>query len=140
MDLAMSRDDLTEFMAQEFPEVGGDIVVESVQPFEVTVRMKTDHRHIRPGGTVSGPTIFTLADTSIYLAVLTMIGPRALAVTTSCAIDFIRKPAANRDLIAHARINKLGRVLAVGQVLVYSDGADKPVAQASLTYSIPPKK
>jgi acyl-coenzyme A thioesterase PaaI-like protein len=69
-----------------------------------------------------------------------MIGPEALAVTTNCSIDFMRKPAAGRDLLAEARILKLGRALAVGDVLVYSEGAAEPVARATLTYSIPPRR
>jgi len=95
-------------------------------------------RHLRPGGTVSGPSIFALADVSVYLAVLAMIGPQGLAVTTNCSIDFMRKPAARTDLIAECRLLKLGRVLAVGEVLVFSEGMTQPVARASLTYSIPP--
>ncbi|MFU8778842.1 MAG: PaaI family thioesterase, partial [Roseovarius sp.] len=82
---------------------------------------------------------FALADVSVYLAILAMIGPEGLAVTTNCSIDFMRKPAARVDLIAECRLLKLGRVLAVGDVLVYSEGMCAPVARASLTYSIPPK-
>jgi acyl-coenzyme A thioesterase PaaI-like protein len=82
--------------------------------------------------------MFALADVAIYLMILSRIGPVALAVTTNCAIDFLRKPAAGRDLIAEARLLKLGRVLAVGDVLIYSEGTADPVARASLTYSIPP--
>ena len=83
--------------------------------------------------------MFTLADVAVYLAILAMIGPRALAVTTSCAIDFMRKPAAGADLIAETEILKLGRALAVGDVRIFSEGTPDPVARASLTYSIPPE-
>ena len=83
--------------------------------------------------------MFGLADVAFYLALLQRIGPVALAVTTNCSIDFLRKPAAGRDLIARARMLKLGRVLAVGDVLIWSEGMDQPVAHASLTYSIPPR-
>jgi hypothetical protein len=79
-------------------------------------------RHLRPGGTVSGPSMFALADVSVYLAVLAMIGPKALAVTTNCSIDFMRKPAAGADMICECRLLKLGRVLAVGECLLFSDG------------------
>ena len=102
--------------------------------------MPVSDRNLRPGGTVSGPSMFGLADVSIYLAILAMIGPEALAVTTNCSIDFMRKPAAGRDLIARARILKLGRTLAVGDVLIFSEGEPEPVARAGLTYSIPPKR
>lgn len=130
---------LTAFLAREFPQVAGDFVVESVAPHAARIRFRVAERHLRPGGTVSGPSIFALADVAMYLALLAMIGPQALAVTTNCAIDFMRKPAAGRDLIAEARILKLGRVLAVGDVLVFSDGSAAPVARAGLTYSIPPR-
>ena len=138
MELKMLRADLAEFIDQAFPQVAQDFEVEDVSPYEITVRLKVANRHLRPGDTVSGPSMFGLADVSVYLAVLAMIGPEALAVTTNCSIDFMRKPAAGRDVIAHARLNKLGRQLAVGQVLLYSEGQDQPVAQAALTYSIPP--
>ncbi len=82
--------------------------------------------------------MFALADVAIYLAILSRIGPVALAVTTNCSIDFMRKPYADRDLICRARLLKLGKTLAVGDVLVFSDGDGAPVARASLTYSIPP--
>jgi uncharacterized protein (TIGR00369 family) len=130
---------LTAFLAREFPQVAGDFVVEQVASYTARIRFRVADRHLRPGGTVSGPSIFALADVAMYLALLAMIGPQALAVTTNCAIDFMRKPAAGRDLIAEARILKLGRVLAVGDVLVFSDGSAAPVARAGLTYSIPPR-
>lgn len=139
MALKMDTDDLTAFMADHFPQVADDFSIESVSPSEITVRMHVGDKNLRPGGTVSGPSMFSLADVSIYLAILAMIGPEALAVTTNCSIDFMRKPEAGADLIAHARILKLGRALAVGDVLIYSDGGGSPVARAALTYSIPPK-
>ena len=97
------------------------------------------NQHLRPGGTVSGPSIFALADIGIYCAILSRIGPVALTVTTGANIDFMRKPAAGRDLLAECRLLKLGSVLAVGDVLIRSEGAAEPVARAALTYSIPPK-
>ena len=74
----------------------------------------------------------------MYLAILSRIGPVALAVTTNCSVDFMRKPAAGADLLAEARVLKLGRTLAVGDVLVFSEGGQAPVARAGLTYAIPP--
>ncbi|MBL3570953.1 PaaI family thioesterase [Rhodovulum sp. BSW8] len=130
---------LTAFLRSAFPQVGEEFVVEEVAPMRVRVRLAVTDRHLRPGGTVSGPSMFALADVGIYLAVLAMIGPKALAVTTNCSIDFMRKPAAGRDLICEARLLKLGRVLAVGDAMIRSDGSDEIVARASLTYSIPPK-
>jgi uncharacterized protein (TIGR00369 family) len=110
-----------------------------VTPDLLTMRLLTAERHLRPGGTVSGPTMFALADVAIYLAILSRIGPVALAVTTNCSIDFMRKPEAGRDLLAEARLLKLGRQLAVGDVLIRSEGAGGVVARASLTYALPPR-
>ncbi len=140
MPLYFNKSDLTAFLTEVFPQVKDDFVIEAVKEMEVTVRLKVQDRHLRPGGTVSGPSMFALADCSIYMAVLAMIGPEALAVTTNSSMDFMRKPEADKDLIAECRLLKLGRVLAVGDVLIYSEGNSKPVARASMTYSIPPKQ
>lgn len=139
MGLAMTEAELMAFLARDFPQVAADFLVETAGEAETVVRLKVAERHLRPGGTVSGPNIFALADVAIYLAILARLGPVALAVTTNASIDFMRRPAAHADLIGRARILKLGRVLAVGDVLVYSEGHDEPVARASMTYSIPPK-
>jgi len=140
MGLKMTREALARFLEEEFPQVAGDFAIDELDENRIRVRLMTQERHLRPGGTVSGPAMFALADVSLYLAILAMIGPEALAVTTNCNVDFMRKPAAGADLIAECRILKLGRVLAVGDVLLYSEGMDAPVARASLTYSIPPAK
>jgi len=140
MTLKMNRDDLQEFMVEHFPQVADDFGIEDVTETGIQIRLHVSDRNLRPGGTVSGPSMFALADVSIYLAILSHIGPQALAVTTNCSIDFMRKPTAGADLIAEARLLKLGRVLAVGDVLIFSEGDDKPVARAGLTYSIPPAK
>ena len=103
------------------------------------VRLHVQDKHLRPGGTVSGPAMFSLANITMYLAVLARIGPEALTVTTNLSIDFMRKPEAGRDLIAGAEVLKLGRSLAVGEVRIRSEGSDKVVARAGVTYSIPPK-
>lgn len=139
MALVMDRAALTAFLTRDFGQVAGDFAVERADEAGVTLRLVTAERHLRPGGTVSGPAIFALADVAMYLAILSRIGPVALAVTTNCSIDFMRKPEAGRDLLAEARVLKLGRVLAVGDVLVFSEGRSEPVARAGLTYSIPPK-
>jgi len=138
MQLKMGLDELHRFLDAEFPQVAGDFELLDVSPMHLVVRALVHERHLRPGGTVSGPTMFALADVAMYLAILAMIGPEALAVTTNCSIDFMRKPAAGQNLRAEARLLKLGRSLAVGDVLIYSEGGDAAVARASLTYSIPP--
>ena len=112
-------------------------MIEQVTEDSITIRLKVADRHLRPGGTVSGPAMFALADVSIYLAILSRIGPQELAVTTNASIDFMRKPAANTDLIAQGSLLKLGRLLAVGDVLIYPQGQTQPVARASMTYALP---
>src|SRR5690554_8090912 len=134
MALTMTVPELTDVMAAEFPQVAQDFGIDALHPMHLALRLKVGDRHLRPGGTVSGPAIFALADVGMYLAVLAMIGPEALAVTTNCSLDFMRKPAAGSDLIADVRVLKLGRALAVGDALIRSDGATAPVARASLTY------
>ena len=138
--MEMDRQALKAFLREAFPQVADDFAVERADDEATVVRLRVAERHLRPGGTVSGPTMFALADVGVYLAILARLGPVALAVTTNCSIDFLRKPAAGRDLLAEVRLLKLGRVLAVGDVLLFSEGDDAPVARASLTYSIPPKR
>ena len=139
MPLAMDKDALTQFLASDFSQVDGMFTIESIGEMEAVIRLNVGEEHLRPGGTVSGPSMFALADVSVYLAILAMIGPKALSVTTNCSIDFMRKPEAGRDLLCHVRLLKMGRVLAVGDCLLFSEGNDQAVARASLTYSIPPK-
>jgi uncharacterized protein (TIGR00369 family) len=138
--LAMDIPTLTEFLAREFPQVSGDFRIDALTADQIVVRLLVAERHLRPGGTVSGPNMFALADVAMYLALLARIGPVALAVTTSAHMDFMRKPAAETDLIATARLLKLGRSLAVGDVLICAEGSSDVVARASMTYAIPPKR
>lgn len=140
MPVTMDVAALTRFLHAEFPQVAADFAIEAVGDKTIRVRLVTAERHLRPGGTVSGPTMFALADVSVYLAILAMIGPRELAVTTNCSIDFMRKPAAGADMICECRLLKLGRVLAVGECLLFSQGDAAPVARAALTYAIPPER
>ena len=137
MAITMSSGAFTEFLNQTLPEVTDDFVIEQVTEDSITLRLKAADRHCRPGVTVSGPAMFALADVSIYLAILSRIGPQELAVTTNASIDFMRKPAANTDLIAQGSLLKLGRLLAVGDVLIYPQGQAQPVARASMTYALP---
>lgn len=138
--MRMTKAELAAFLARDFGQVAGDFAIERVGPEGLVLRLRVAERHLRPGGTVSGPAIFALADVAIYLAILSRIGEVPLAVTTNASVDFMRKPAAGRDLLGEARILKLGRTLAVGDVLVFSEGAAEPVARAGLTYAIPPAR
>lgn len=139
MNVVMQADELASYLDEVFPQVRGDFVIEDVADRAVRVRMPVAERHLRPGGTVSGPAMFALADVSVYIAVIAMKGREALAVTTGGSFDFMRKPVAGVDLICECRLLKIGRVLAVGDCLIYSNGMTEPVARASMTYSLPPK-
>lgn len=140
MTTLMGCDELAVFLHEQFPQVAQDFVIDAVTDDGITMRLATSDRHLRPGGTVSGPAMFALADVGVYLAILSRLGPVALAVTTNCSIDFLRKPQAGQDLVAEVRILKLGKSLAVADVLMRSGGAADIVARASLTYAIPPRK
>lgn len=136
MPLSMSIDQLNEFMRAEFPQMADSVEVLNLSYGSIETRLKVGPESLRPGGTVSGPAMFALADVTIYLAVLAIIGPRKLAVTTNCSIDFMRKPSPG-DLRAEGRILKMGRRLAIGDVLIFSSEFSEPVARASMTYSLP---
>jgi uncharacterized protein (TIGR00369 family) len=138
MSLKIDAAELTRFLAKVFPQVAHDFKLLNLAENYLEVVLLIKEKHLRPGGTVSGPSMFALADVSAYLNVLSMIGPQALAVTTNCGIDFMRKPKANRNLICKSSILKLGRALAVTECQIFSEGELEPVARANLTYSLPP--
>ncbi len=136
----MTVAELTAFLDREFPQLhreGRVFSVVSVAPGEAVVKLDTAEQHLRPGGTVSGPTLFSLADLAAYTAILAHIGPVALAVTTNVSINFLRKPPPG-PLLATCRVLKLGKRLAVMEVLIAAHGRTEPVAHATVTYSIPP--
>lgn len=132
----MTADEIQEFLKQEFPQIADDIQIDSLGDMCGRIRLRINDRNLRPGGTISGPTMFMLADVSTYILILAALGPKKLAVTTNCSIDFMRKPPFS-DMFSDSRLLKLGRRLAVADILLYSDGIDKPVARAGITYSIP---
>jgi uncharacterized protein (TIGR00369 family) len=139
MTLALTAQEVMDYMAAEFPQVKDDFAIDALSEDAITLRLLVAERHLRPGGTVSGPSMFALADCAVYAMVLARVGRKALAVTISCSMDFMRKPAAGVDVISKCRLLKLGRALAVGDMLLYSEGDERPVARASMAYSIPPK-
>lgn len=126
---------LSEFLVREFPQTRCTIV--SVGRKSATVRHAVGEAELRPGGTVSGPVMMATADVALYVAILGEIGIVPLAVTTSLSFNFMRKPAGDRDVIGVCKLLKLGRTLAVGEVTLYSEGLDEPVAHAVGTYAIP---
>src|SRR5437763_11753349 len=136
----LSAQGVAELLAREFSQMAGKDspnTIEDAWHGGCRVRRKFNEKSLRPGGTISGPTMMGLTDFAIYVAILASVGPVPLAVTTSLNINFLRKPA-QRDLIAAARLIKLGKRLAVGEVEIYCDGEDEMVAHATSTYSIPP--
>ena len=130
------KQEVASFMAREFPQ--SKITIEAVGGKASTIRHKIGKQELRPGGTVSGPVLMGVADAAIYVAILGELGLVALAVTTNLNINFLRKPSAERDILGKCKLIKLGRRLAIGEVLLYSEGDEEPVAHAVGTYSIPP--
>lgn len=136
---AMSAAAIGELLHEVFPQAfypGCGLTLEQIAYGDVRVRRDFHEDHVRPGGTISGPTMMELADFAMYVAVFSAVGPQPLAVTTNLTINFLRKPA-QADLIAHARLMKVGKRLAVGEVTLYSDGSEEAVAHVTSTYSIP---
>jgi acyl-coenzyme A thioesterase PaaI-like protein len=128
--------DITAFLQDVFPGAIDHFVIEEVRPMHARVRMLFAEFRLRPGGTISGPSLMMLADTGLWVALLAMIGREPLSVTSPLDIDFLRKPAP-ADVIAETTLYKIGKRLAVGDVIMYSDGESVPCARASVTYAIP---
>lgn len=139
MALELELPDLVAYLDEIFPQVRGEFTYEALEENAVRIRLNVQPHHLRPGNTISGPSMFSLADVAVYAMVLGRLGRVPMAVTTNCAMDFMRKPQAGRDLIAEGRLLKLGRLLAVGDVHIRSDGSDDLVARATMTYAIPPR-
>jgi uncharacterized protein (TIGR00369 family) len=141
MAVVMTVDELERFLAAEFPQIyhpDSGLAVDAVWEGGCRVRQTFRASSIRAGGTISGPTMMGLADFALFVAVLAAIGPVPLAATINLNINFLRKPGP-RDLTAEARLLKLGKRLATGEVTIRSEGEDEPVAHVTATYSIPPQ-
>lgn len=128
--------ELSAFLLREFPQTKCRITVAG--NMGATIRHEVGTEELRPGGTVSGPVMMAVADVALYVAILGEIGIVPLAVTTSLSFNFLRKPAGDRAVVGVCKLLKLGRTLAVGEVTLYSEGLDEPVAHAVGTYAIPP--
>ena len=135
----MTREELRRFLESEFPQAPAGITVDSVDDTTIRIRQKTLDQHLRPGGTVSGPTLMAMVDFGFYLLLLSRLGPVAMAVTTNLNINFMRKPEPG-DLLGEGRLLKLGKTLAVGDFTIWSEGLKDPVAHATVTYAIPPAR
>jgi len=140
MPVVMTVKELERFLLAELPQVfhsDSGLAIEAAWERGCRVRQAFRQVSLRPGGTISGPTMMALADFAMYVAVLAAIGPVPLAVTTNLNINFLRKPVPG-DLVAEARLLKIGKRLATGEVTIRSDGETEPVAHVTSTYSIPP--
>lgn len=135
----MDADAVNAYLSTVYPQSDSfDCRAEEIRAGEVTVAMRVTDDHLRPGGTVSGPSMFALADLAAYLLVLSHVGEVALAVTTNLTINFLSKPS-QADLYAEGRLLKLGKRLAICEIHIHSRDNDVLVAQATATYSIPPR-
>jgi acyl-coenzyme A thioesterase PaaI-like protein len=130
-----TRQEIADFLVKEFPQ--NKCTVVSVGDGAATVRHAVGPAELRPGGTVSGPVLMTVADVALYVAILGEIGIVPLAVTTNLSINFMRKPPADRAILGVCKLMKVGRTLAVGEVSLYSEGLPDPVAHVVGTYAIP---
>ena len=138
----LSAEEVAQLLEREFPQMyfaGSGTTIEEAWYGGCRVRRAFSDKFLRPGGTISGPTMMGLTDFSMYVAILASIGPVPLAVTTNLNINFLRKPAA-RDLIAAVKLINRGKRLAVGEVEIHCDGEEEMVAHATATYSIPPSE
>lgn len=141
MQPVMTMEEIHEFLDREFPQIHVDgrvLSITDVRPGGLTMWFKPGERHLRPGDTISGPAMVMLADVAAYAVILAHIGPVALAVTTSLNVNFLRKPTL-APLFCDCRILKLGKRLAVIDTVLTQGRGDEPVAQATATYSIPPR-
>lgn len=132
-----TRAELAAFLVKEFPQT--KCTVEAVGVGTATVRHEIGVHELRPGGTVSGPVLMAVADVALYVAILGEIGIVPLVVTTNLSINFMRRPSADRAIVGVCKLMKMGRSLAVGEVYLYSQGVEEPVAHVVGTYSIPPR-
>lgn len=130
-----TKAEIVTFLREQFPQT--KCIVDAVGDGGATVRHHIGIDELRPGGTVSGPVLMAVADLALYVAILGEIGIVPLAVTTNLNINFLRKPAADKAIIGVCKLIRVGRSLTVGEVTLYSESSDQPVAHAVGTYAIP---
>ncbi|WP_226598022.1 PaaI family thioesterase [Marinobacter nauticus] len=138
--MKVTFEELKDFLEVQFPQGAAYGSLEALGDGWAEMTLAVEDDHLRPGGTVSGPAMMALADVTMYAALLSRIGLVPLAVTTNLNINFLRKPVAHAPIRAWATLLKVGRTMGVGEVFVYSDGMEDPVAHSTMTYSIPPEK
>jgi uncharacterized protein (TIGR00369 family) len=135
--LQLDAEGVRAFIESVWPGAFEAYEIISLSEGRAVVRLTHQQRMLRPGGTVSGPSLMALADLAMWVAVIAVVGPVAMTVTTHLDIDFLRFVGAH-DVVADTRLLKVGRSLAVGDVLMTADGSAEPCARASVTYAIPP--
>lgn len=133
-----TKTEIVDFLAREFPQ--NQCVIEAVADRSATLSHPVGAAQLRPGGTVSGPLLMAVADVALYVAILATIGLVPLAVTTSLNINFLRKPSPHNPIVGVCKLIKVGRILVVGEVALYSDRNEEMVAHAVGTYSVPPQR
>jgi uncharacterized protein (TIGR00369 family) len=139
--VVMNVSEIEAYLDEVFPQLlldGRIYSVETVGPMTARMRMRAGERHLRPGGTVSGPAMMGLCDLVLYVAILAQIGRVGLAVTTNLTFNFMRKPAPG-DIVADCRLMKLGKRLAIGEASLFAGDSPEVVCHATGTYSIPPR-
>lgn len=138
--MIITFDELQAFLQEQFPQGAAYGTLQKLGDGWAEMKLEVDEGHLRPGGTVSGPAMMGLADVTVYAALLSRIGLVPLAVTSNLNINFLGKPAAHQPLWARATMLKVGRRMGVGEVFVYSQGVERPVAHSTMTYAIPPQE
>lgn len=138
--MIITFEELQTFLDEQFPQGAAYGALQKLGDGWAEMKLEVDEAHLRPGGTVSGPAMMGLADVTLYAALLSKIGLVPLAVTTNLNINFLRKPVAHQPIWARATMLKVGRTMGVGEVFVYSEGVEEPVAHSTMTYSIPPNR
>ncbi|MEA1079295.1 PaaI family thioesterase [Marinobacter qingdaonensis] len=138
--MKITFEELQAFLDEQFPQGAAFGSLQALGDGWAEMKLEVSDEHLRPGGTVSGPAMMGLADVTLYAALLSRIGLVPLAVTTNLNINFLRKPVAHKAIWARASMLKVGRTMGVGEVFVYSEGADEPVAHSTITYSVPPQR
>lgn len=136
--MSATKEEIVAFMAVEFPSA--KFTIEEVGDNGAILAHDIGKEELRPGGTVSGPVLMSIADVALYVAILGKIGIVPLTVTTSLNINFLRKPSAEARIIAECSLIKVGRTLIVGEVSIYSEGSRDLVAHVVGTYAVPPNR
>ena len=137
--MSSSKQAITEFLAQEFPQTAEKCVIENISAEGAQLLYRVDQHDLRPGQTVSGPTLMAIADLALYVAIMGRLGLVAMAVTSNMNINFFRKPQAQQNIRAECRLIKVGKTLVTGEVWLYSLAQEEPVAHVIGTYALPQK-